>query len=115
MRAHVSQRGLLIFEILHDEREPSVAEQIGIADEEELNREFHGFAKFHFVERAGANEIAFSAHVGRFVGMTGSVLDLAGVEDVNLRDFDLLMNLPLLELRIARLIDRPAFFLAGSR
>jgi hypothetical protein len=37
--------------------------------------------------------------------MTGPVFDLAGVEDVNLRD-DLLVNLPLLELRILRLIHR---------
>ena len=42
----------------------------------------------------------------RLVGLAGTVLDLAGVEDVDLGDFDLLVNLPLLELLVARLIHR---------
>ena len=76
------------------------------SDEQELNGELHRLAKLHLVERAGADEIAFGAHGDGFVGMTGPVLDLACVEDVDLGDFDLLVNLPLLELRVAGLIHR---------
>lgn len=32
-----------IFEVLHYEREASVAEEVGITDEEELNLELHRF------------------------------------------------------------------------
>ena len=102
-----------ILEILYDEREASVAEEIGIADEEEFRLEFHWLAEFDSLQCAGANEVTFGPDAHRFVGFAGIAIDFAGVEDVDFRDFGFLVDLLFLELGILGFVESGGFFLGG--
>jgi len=68
-----------IFEILHHEREPSVAEEVGIADEEEFDLELGGLSELEAFDRAGSDQIAFGPHADGLVELPCLVLDFAGV------------------------------------
>ena len=104
-----------IFEILHHERQPPVAKQVGIADEKQFDLEFHRLPELQLVDRARANEVPLRADIDRLVGLAGIVIDLAAVEDVDLGDLDLLMNLLFREFLVARLINGRRFLPAPVR
>ena len=57
----------LILKILHDQRQPSIAQQIRIAYEEERHLEFHWLSKFHPVERSRADQIPSRPNTDRFI------------------------------------------------
>jgi len=57
----ILQRLLRVVEVLHHEWEPSVAKQVGVADEEEFNLKFDGVPEFQILDRAGANKVPLSA------------------------------------------------------
>ena len=107
MRELLLKRRFRILEILHDERQPPVAKQVGISDEKQFDLEFHWLAELQLVDRARANEIPLRADIDRLVGLAGVVIDLAAVEDVDLGDLDLLVNLLFRELLVARLDTSP--------
>jgi len=50
---------------LHNERASSVAEEVGVADEEEFRLEFYWFAEMDSLECASADEIAFGVDAYR--------------------------------------------------
>lgn len=104
------ERRLCILEVLYDQRKTPVAQKVRIADEEKFDLKFHRLAKFQFVDRAGADEIALGPDADGFIGFPGAVINFAGIKDVDLGDFDLLMNLLLLEFRVLRLVERGGFF-----
>jgi len=102
-----------IFKVLYDEREASVAEEVGVTDEEEFRVEFDRLAELQILDGAGADEVAFGSDADRFGGFSGSVVDLAGVEDVDFRDFGFLVDLLFLELGILGLVESGGFFPGG--
>ena len=102
-----------IFEALYDEREASVAEEVGVTDEEEFRVEFDRLAEFDSLHRAGADEIAFGPDAHRFVGFAGIAIDFAGVEDVDFRDFGFLVDLLFLELGMLGFVESCGFFPGG--
>lgn len=62
-----------IFEILHDKRKASVAEHVWVADEKELDLEFHRLAEFEFVDRVGADQIALGANADGLIRLAEAV------------------------------------------
>ena len=111
-----SSKGRLeISEILHHERQPPVAKQVGIADEKKFDLEFHRLPELQLVDRARANEIPLRADIDGLVGLAGTVIDPAAVEDVDIGDLDFLMNLLFREFLVARLINAPPLSCAPVR
>ncbi len=56
------ERLLLVFEVLHDKRESSVGEQVGVANEEKFDGELHRLPELEFADGSGSNEVAFCAN-----------------------------------------------------
>ena len=100
-------------EVLHDKRESSVAKQVGVANEKELDRELHRFPELKLVDCSCPDEIAFCADIDGLIGLANAVIDPSGVENVYLCDFDLLVDLLFFELGVLRLIQGSGLFPRG--
>jgi len=110
---HTLQRHFRIFEVLYHEWQPPVADEVGVADEEEFCLEFHWLTEFEFIDGAGADEVALGSDAYRFVGFSGSVADFAGVEDVDFCDLGFLVDLFFFEFGILGLVEGGGFFPGG--